>query len=427
MKRHSPVVPVLTLLTLAAFANVNIAADGAAVATGVAGNALTIAITGGTLIDGNGKEPVANAVVLIRGDRIVAVGPSGTVDVPPDAKRYDASGKYVLPGFMDLHVHIVFPRDVEPSHSLSTLRGLSFMEKFVDAGVTSVRDTGGMIEPMQALEEAERLGYIHSLRLHSVGQLITTTGGHGDSWSYFASGPYGFREGVRKMYEAGFRYIKISPPYTQEEADAAVDEARMHRMHITSHGGGYSDTEPPSMTRRAVLAGVQCVEHLYMPVEDLDLIARRGIHIVPTLQIMKLFYDYPTVPPQIQYLEEKRGWSMAFHETLFREANKRKILMGIGTDAVMEFMDKYPGMYFDEMEYFVRLGMSRMETITAATRNGAVILGREAELGTLEKGKLADLQVIDGNPLESFQPLGHPSLVMIGGRVLRSTDQGARN
>jgi imidazolonepropionase-like amidohydrolase len=379
-----------------------------------------IAITGGTLIDGNGGPPVANATLLVRDDRIVAVGPAGAVEIPADAKRYDATGRYVLPGFMDMHMHLVFPRDVQPSDSLSTLRGLHFMDRYVDVGVTGVRDVAGMIEPMQALEEAQRLGYIHSLRLYSVGQLITTTGGHGPGWSYFASGPYGFREGVRKMYEAGFHYIKISPPYTQEEADAAVDEAKIHRMRITSHGGGYSDTEPESMTRRAILANVQCIEHLYMPVEDLDLIAKKGIHVVPTLEVMKLLYEFPTVLPQIQYLERKRGWSMALHDKLFREANKRHILMGIGTDAILDLADKnYPDMYFREMEHFVRLGMTRLEAITAATRNGAIILGREEDLGTLEQGKLADLQIVDGDPLQSFQPLGRPSLVMIGGAVLR--------
>ena len=390
-------------------------------ACGGAAAAEPIAITGGTLIDGNGGQPVANATVVVRDDRIVAVGPAGTVEIPADAKRYDATGKYLLPGFLDMHMHLVYPRDGgKPSDSLSTLRGLHFMELFVDSGVTSVRDVAGMIEPMQALEEAQRLGYIRSLRVHSVGQLITTTGGHGPDWSYFASGPYGFREGVRKMYGEGFRYIKVSPPFTQEEVDAAVDEAKIHRMRITSHGGGYSDTEPESMTRRAVLANVQCIEHLYMPVEDLDLIAKRGIHVVPTLEIMKLLYSYPTVLPQIQYLEKKRGWSMALHEKLFREAHKRKILMGIGTDGILELADKnYPGMYFAEMEHFVRLGMTRLEAITAASKNGAIILGREEELGTLEQGKLADLQIVDGNPLESFQPLGRPSLVMIGGAVVR--------
>lgn len=381
-----------------------------------------IAITGATLIDGNGGQPLANATLVVRDDRILAVGPAGAVEIPADAKRYDAAGKYVLPGFIDMHMHFVYPRDgaPDPSKSLSTLRGLHFMDLYVDSGVTSARDVAGMIEPMQALEEAQRLGYIHSLRLHSVGQLITTTGGHGPEWSYFASGPYGFREGVRKMYEAGFRYIKISPPYTQEEADAAVDEAKIHRMRITSHGGGYSDTEPESMTRRAINANVQCIEHLYMPVEDLDLMAKKGIAVIPTMEVMHLLYTYPTVLPQIQYLEHKRGWSMALHDKLFKEAYKRKILMGVGTDAILELADKnYPQMYVTELEHYTRLGMSPLETITAATKNGAIILGREDELGTLEQGKLADLQIVDANPLQSFKALGHPSLVMIGGEVLR--------
>jgi imidazolonepropionase-like amidohydrolase len=407
------------VFVLAAFGVGATAADAAATQAGVAAG--TIAITGGTIIDGNGGRPMDNATVLIRGDRIAAVGPAGTVDMPADAKRFDAAGKFVLPGFIDLHVHLVYPRDGrQPSDSLSTLSALNFMEQFVDVGITSVRDVGGMIEPMQALNEAQRLGYIKSLRLYSVGQLITTTGGHGPKWSFFASGPYGFREAVRKMYDAGFRYIKLSPPYTQEEVSAAVDEAKIHLMRVTSHGGGFSDSEPPEMTRRAVLAGVQCIEHLYMPVADLDLIAARKIQIVPTLEIMKLLYESPQVIPTMDYLEHQRGWSMTMHEELFREAHKRHIVMGIGTDAIVELMAHYPGMYFDEMEYFVRLGMSRMETITAATKNGAAILGHEAELGTIEKGKLADLQVVEGNPLDSFQPLSHPSLVMIGGSVVRA-------
>jgi imidazolonepropionase-like amidohydrolase len=406
----------VTLVLAAAGSSVTIAA-----AAQAASPVQSVAISGGTLIDGNGGRPVNNAVVLIRGDRIVAVGPAGSVDIPADAKRIDAAGKFILPGFIDLHVHLVYPRDGrQPSDSLSTLSALNFMERFVDVGVTAVRDVGGMVEPMQALSEAQGLGYIQSLRLYSVGQLITTTGGHGPSWSYFASGPYGFREAVRKMYEAGFRYIKLSPPYTQEEVSAAVDEAKIHLMRVTSHGGGFSDSEPPGMTRRAVLAGVQCIEHLYMPVADLDLIADRKIQIVPTLEVMRLLYESPQVIPTIEYLEHQRGWSMAMHDELFRQARKRHIVMGIGTDAVTELMTHYPTMYFAEMEHFVRLGMSRSETITAATKNGAAILGKEADLGTIEKGKLADLQVVDGNPLESFQPLSRPSLVMIGGSVVRA-------
>jgi imidazolonepropionase-like amidohydrolase len=383
----------------------------------------TVALIGGTLIDGNGGRPLRDAAVLIRGERIVAVGPAGEIDIPTDAKRYDVKGKYVLPGFIDMHVHLMYPPDDrEQTESLSALRALHFMELLVGEGITSVRDTGGTIESMQALNQAQDLGYIHSLRLHSVGQLITTPGGHGTSWSYFTSGPDGFREGVRKMHAAGFRQIKLSPPYTEEEVSAGVDEAKKLGMRVTSHGGGRMDTEPSSMIKRAVLAGVQCIEHLNkIPLDVLDMMAERGIYLIPTLEILRTLYETPELLPSMEHLMKERGYSMAMHDELFRQARKRHITMGVGTDAAGLIDKLYPGMYVTEMEHFVRLGMSRSEAITAATKNGALILGREAELGTLEQGKLADLQVVDGNPLESFQGLGHPLLVMIGGAVLRDT------
>jgi imidazolonepropionase-like amidohydrolase len=223
------------------------------------------------------------------------------------------------------------------------------------------------------------------------------------------------------MYEAGFRHIKLSPYYTAEEVAAAVDEAKTRRMRITSHGGGYSDTSPATMARIAVMAGIQSIEHANeMPDEVLDLMARRGVQLIPTLAILRTLYQAPSLIPTMKELIEDRGWSVEMHEKIFKKARERGIVMGMGTDAVGTLLDqKYPGMYFEEMEYFVQLGMSRLEAISAATRNGAIILGRERDLGTLEPGKLADLQVVDGDPLVSYAPLGKPSLVMVGGKVLR--------
>jgi imidazolonepropionase-like amidohydrolase len=340
------------------------------------------------------------------------------VTIPASASRIDVSGKYVLPGFFDVHIHLMYPPTEAPqSDSLSTLRALHFMQRYLEAGVTAVRDVGATIEPMQALLAAQQAGYIDSIRLYPVGQLITTTGGHGTSWSYFATGPYGFREAVRTMYAAGFRHIKLSPMYTEEEVRAAVDEARTLGMEVTSHGGGGSDTVPPSMTRRAVEAGVDCIEHLNpMPDDVLDLIAERGVHLVPTLAIYRILYQLEL--PTLMDLIEQRGWSMSVHEELFRKAHRRGILLGVGTDAVGTILDeKYPGLYFDEIKYFVELGMTPLEAITAASRNGAIIVGEDEDLGTLEVGKLADLQVVGGNPLESLDALGEPEMVMIGGRI----------
>jgi imidazolonepropionase-like amidohydrolase len=222
------------------------------------------------------------------------------------------------------------------------------------------------------------------------------------------------------MSAAGFRHIKLSPTYTQEEVDAAVDEAKIHGMQVTSHGGGFSDTVPETMSRRAVLAGVESIEHLNkMPLADLDLIAERGVHVVPTLAVYKVLYEMDPMPGSLRHLVEERDWSLAMHEQLFRESMRRGILLGIGTDAVGSMLDTlYPQMYFDEMEYFVRLGMPRLDVITAATLNGAIILAQDRDLGSLEAGKYADLQMVAGNPLESFAALGDPDLVMIRGRIL---------
>jgi imidazolonepropionase-like amidohydrolase len=382
------------------------------------------ALVGATLIDGTGAPPVPDATVLIDGATLAAVGPRSTVRIPPGARVIGVGGKWVLPGFVDLHMHLTYPADQRldalQTNSEATVRAIAFMNQFLRSGITSVRDVAAPIEPIQAILNATRDGSLESIRLFPVGQLITTTGGHGAGLraALQVDGPWGFRKAVRTMYDAGFRHIKLSPAYTAEEVKAAVDEAGVLGMRITSHGGGRSDTWPrTTMTRIAVLAGVQCIEHLNQMDDDvLDLIAERGVHVVPTLSVYRELYRANLIGRD---LIEERHWSQAMHETLFKKAHARKILMGIGTDAVDDLMRLYPGLYFTEMKYFVELGLTPMEAIVAATKNGGIILGEDRRLGTLEVGKLADLQVVERDPLQSFDALGHPSLVMVGGRVHR--------
>jgi len=380
-----------------------------------------VALIGGTLIDGTGATPVQSTTVLVQGEKIKAVGPMDKVKIPEGAKKIYVSGKWILPGFIDAHMHLTYPADdiqyFTQTDSLATLRALHFMNMFLRCGITSVRDVGAPVEPMKALNEAVQLGYIDTIRLFSCGQLLTVTGGHGDGLklSRAVDGPWEWRKAVREMFKEGFRHIKISPTYTMEEAKAAVDEAKTLGMRITSHGGGLSDTTPTTMTRIAVQAGVQCIEHLNEMEDDvLDLIAEKGVYIVPTISIYREQYKENDIP---RILIEKRGWTVSLHETLFKKAMARKITMGIGTDAVGKFMKLYPKIYFIEMKYFVELGASPMEAIVAATRNGALILGKEDVLGTIEEGKLADIQVVNGNPLKSLDVLGQPEIVIIGGTV----------
>jgi imidazolonepropionase-like amidohydrolase len=380
-----------------------------------------IALTGGLLIDGNGGAPIPAAVVLIQGRKILQAGPAATVRIPENAERIDIRGKTVLPGFIDCHIHTTWPFEALQSftdtEASTTLRALYLMNLYLRSGVTSVRDVGSNVPAMQGLTGAQAAGYIDSIRLFACGALITTTGGHGHGMlgASIADGPWAWRKAVRENAKAGFGLIKISPPFTLEEASAAVEEAKTLGLRITAHGGGVSDTNPPTMTRIAVEAGVQCVEHLPDMEDDvLDLMARRGVFSVPTLSVYRDQYKGGKIPPVLL----KRNWSRAMHETLFRKARERKILMGVGTDYVID-MKRYPAIYFDEMKSYVELGVSPLETIVMATRNGAIILGRADELGTIEAGKLADLQVVNGDPLRSFDVLGRPEIVFVDGTMHR--------
>lgn len=382
-----------------------------------------LAIINGTLIDGTGREPLANAVIIIEGDKIKEVGPAARVKVPDGATKIDASGKWILPGFIDCHIHLTTETsDLEyyrDSNSLATLRALQLMNMYLRCGVTAVRDVGSHVEAMQALVRAQKNGYIDSIRVYPCGDLITITGGHGYGMhgSLAADGPWEWRKAVRQMYAASFKHIKISPQFTLEEARAAVEEARMLGLHITAHGGGFSDTMPPTMTRVAIQAGVECIEHLNeMDDETLDLMAKRHVYNVPTLYTYYASYQRNDIN---RFLIEKRHWSMAMHETLFKKAYKKKIVMGIGTDANGEYRELYPRIYFEEMKYFARLGMKPMEVIVCATRNGARILGLEDELGTVEAGKAADLQILKADPLQSFDNLGQPETVILRGKIYR--------
>ena len=381
-----------------------------------------IALTGGTLIDGNGGAPVPDAVVLIQGRKILKAGSSAVVKLPEKAEKIDIRGKFILPGFIDCHIHTAWPTNMQEVYTDTdasmTIRALYLMNLYLQSGVTSVRDVGSNVPSLQAILAAEAAGYVDSIRLFACGNLITTTGGHGDGvkGALAVDGPWEWRKAVRQMAKAGFGHIKISPPYTLEEATAAVEEAKMQGLRITSHGGGLSDTTPTTMTRIAVQAGVQCIEHLNEMEDDvLDMMARQGVYSVPTLAVYRNSYKTGQIPA---FLLEKRHWTWGMHETLFRKARERRILMGIGTD----FNDdpkRYPACYFEEMRLFIELGASPMETIVAAAKNGAVILGKADELGTIEAGKLADLQVVKGDPLKSFDVLGHPELVIVDGKVHR--------
>jgi imidazolonepropionase-like amidohydrolase len=395
-----------------------------------------VALVGATVIDGTGATPLADAVVLVEGEKIKAIGRRRDVTIPPGTQLIDVTGKWVLPGFIELHTHLMYStsyKETENTPADRALRALYYMNLYLRSGITTIRDLGGPPEPFQALMQAQQAGTIDSVRLYPAGQIIVTRAGFGPppcSGCYrYANGPWDYRLAVREMFNDGFRTAKFHPPFSPEEIAAGIDEAKTLGMRTTVHSGWPTKT---SMTRIAVQAGTQCVEHASdVPDDVLDMMAAKGIYFVPTLTVLREFFRPDGIVPR----EVRGDQTVKDHEDIFRKARKRGIAMGIGTDGPGKFSPRHPalfsfssshgfpsigaspGWYFDEMKYFVELGVSPMEAIEAATKNGALILGEDSRLGTLAAGKLADLQVVEKNPLQSLDALGSPELVMVGGRV----------
>ena len=393
-----------------------------------------VALVGATVIDGTGGSPLADGVILVEGERIKAMGRRRDVTIPPGTQLIDVTGKWVLPGFIELHTHLMYPtsfKEAENTTADRVLRALYYLNLYLHSGITTIRDLGGPPEAFETLMRAQQEGSIHSVRLYPAGRIIVTRAGYGPppcSGCYrYANGPWDYRLAVRETYNSGFRQVKFHPPFTPEEIAAGVDEAKTLGMRVTTHSGWPTQT---SMTRIAAEAGTQCIEHATDMLDGvLDLMAAKGIYLVPTIAVLREFFRPDGVVPRA--VLEALGPSK--HEDVFRKARKRGIIMGIGTDGPGKFSRRYPelfggfpgvgaapGWYFEEMKYFVELGVSPMETIGAATKNGALILGEESRLGTLEPGKLADLQVIQRNPLQSFDALGSPELAMTTVRRLKS-------
>jgi imidazolonepropionase-like amidohydrolase len=248
------------------------------------------------LFDGTGA-PARNATVVVVSNKISKVLAADSTDFPKDAEVIDAAGRTVMPGLIDMHIHMtyVFDRTGSPELTLDsqadgTLRGMERLRYFVDSGITSVRDTASNGMAPFILKDWADQGMIPSPRVFPVGQLITGTGGHADelfiqrtapdfdgSMIRVANGPDEWREAVRTQFKRGADWIKIASHFDEDEVQMAVKEAHQRGLRITV------DSENV-FTDMAVRAGVDCVEHpLPRSDETIKLMAARGIASIPTI------------------------------------------------------------------------------------------------------------------------------------------------
>ncbi len=396
---------------------------------------MSLAIVGGTLIDGMGGDPVRSAVVLVENGKVIAAGSEKSVTIPANAKRLDASGRTILPGFIDCHVHGTYRARDMRQHLLNTptynvLRSLEIFRETLACGITTARDMGGADAGFRAAIEE---GYIDGPRLLISLGMISQTGGHGDYWvpagmriqkrmwlpNTVADGVEEIRRVVRELLMRGADFIKIcatggitsvtdswdEPQFTIAEIRTAVEEAAAKRRRVAVHAEGVDGI------RNAVAAGIHTLEHgWFLDEESADKMIKSGTWWVPTLAL---------VPLSVKRRSEDKSWAghqmgqedvkdseiyrlMQDQIPVWKDAVRRGVKVAMGTDQSHRLL---VGENMVELEFMVNwLGMSPMDVIVASTSRAAECIERP-DLGALTPGKIADILVVDGNPLDDIRVL----------------------
>jgi len=404
------------------------------------------ALVGGRLIDGTGAVPVANAVVLMAGERIEEAGPASRVKVPAGAEVTDVAGKTVMPGLIDAHLHLIGITSMnqaliivdEPYVRL--IRAAKDAWRCLDAGFTTIRDAGGMqaVYVKRAIEE----GSVPGPRIVTSGRVVTQTAGHGD-WHFtpvkwaerlqlgrLADGVSEVRKAAREQLREGADMLKIMTTggvmsekdkptacqYSMDEIEAFVEEARNAGVRTGSHAQGTRGI------KNAVRAGVDNIDHgIYLDDEAIALMVERGTTLVPTLAIVDAIVRNGRKAGVLETSVCKAENVQAAHIASFRKAYAAGVICGCGTDYLSDPMSPM-GANADEILIYVNtIGLSPMEAIVCATRNNAIVLGLQDQIGTVEAGKQADLIVVDGDPLADVTALRRREKIVSifrGGRLM---------
>jgi imidazolonepropionase-like amidohydrolase len=409
------------------------------------------AIRAGTLIDGTGGAPLKNAVILVQDGRITAVG--ATVAIPRGATLIDLSAATVLPGFIDAHVHLAGRTigDGDWQHSALTelpsqlaLLGAAHAQQTLEAGFTTVRVVGSAHFGDVALRNAINAGWIPGPRIVGAGISYGIRGGHCDETNGLqpdalgheagveegvADGADEVRNAVRYAVKYGADVIKICATggvlsltdsvgvqqYTEDEMRVIVETAAQLDRRVAAHAHGTAGI------KAAVRAGVASIEHgSLLDAEAVALMKQHGTWLVPTLLAGVSVESLATagrLPPPIA----AKALAIAPRaRQSFKLAVDGGVKIALGTDAgVMRH-----GTNAREFGLMVRYGgMTAMQAIVAGTLNGATLLGREHDVGSIAAGKLADIVAVRGDPLADIAVLEHVDFVMKGGAVYKRDGQ----
>jgi imidazolonepropionase-like amidohydrolase len=404
-------------------------------------------VSAARLWDGTGRPVIRDGALLVAGDRIVAAGPRTEIVARegPNATALDFHDATITPGLIDAHVHLIWTGDDTPNDVYTKsatdaellLTAAKNARAALRAGVTTVRDVGSRGRVALDLRDAIARGDAIGPRIVAAGPPITITGGHMHYLGGEADTADEVRRVARRHWRMGADFLKMVvngggtprthswvPAYSTAEIAAAVAEARDHETHITVHA---NDTEA---IKRSVEAGVTGIEHCtFLRNRDeiefeprvADEIARRGIHVAPTLGV-----GYTGVQHARQHWgelsdDERRRWDVRFKQWDIRmEQYARMGRQGVQlvTSSDAGWIHHPFGQFVLGLELLAQSGVPHAQVLASGMKTAAESVGLGAELGTLEPGKIADVLVASGDPTQNLADLWNVKMVMRSGRVL---------
>ncbi len=379
----------------------------------------------GTLLAVPGKSPLTEQTIVIEGTRIKEIHPgyvSGEDLMIPYAKTIDLKDKFVMPGLMDMHVHLTLMKGKDLKADEMALEGVINAKKTLMAGFTTVRDIGAMGNTIFKLRNKIRDGHIEGPRIFASGQIVAVGSIDG---GLECNGPESCRRTTRELISNGADWIKIysscsgskfcshedgAPMFFDDEIKAVVAVANKYGIKVAAH------SHPRDSALFALKYGVSSIEHgSFMNDKALKAMKKQGVYYVPTVSVHDMLEDLKRDGKVKGRVLAHNDTFLKIHPETIKNAYKRGVKMATGSDAGV-----VPhGKNYRELERFVDLGITPMDALKMATVNGADLLDKIQELGTVKAGKYADIIALSADPLKDIHNIEKVIFVMKGGKIYK--------